>query len=272
MQREQSGSLANQMDFSGIRGRGDNGQRQAGNSNSATINVGKNERLLSGVAGGALVFYGLSRMSLGGIVAAMAGGALMMRGVSGNCKLYSALGVNTAEGTTSAGNAARQSKAAHDLHDGIHVERAVTINRPIADVYAFWRNLTNLPRFMEHLQSVTQSTGKCSHWVAKAPAGMTVEWDAEIITERENELIAWKSLEGADVDNAGVVRFTKAPGDRGTEVHVTLRYNPPAGRVGALAAKLFGEEPQQQINEDLRRFKQVMETGEIATIKGQAHG
>ena len=261
--------LTHRMDFSAVRSRAEKGsecQRSNGNENgkSLGINVGANERLISGVAGGALVVYGLSRMSLGGLITAIAGGALMVRGVTGNCQLYRAIGVDTAHKT--------RERAAHELHDGIHVEKAVTINRPVADVFAFWRNLTNLPRFMEHLKSVTPTGGKCSHWVATAPAGMTVEWDAEIINERQNELIAWRSLEGADVDNAGVVRFKEAPGGRGTEVHVTMRYVPPAGRVGAIAARMFGEEPYQQITEDLNRFKQVLETGEIATTRGQSHG
>jgi uncharacterized membrane protein len=146
------------------------------------------------------------------------------------------------------------------------------VNRPAAELYRYWRNFENLPKFMDHLESVRTTGEKRSHWVAKAPAGTTVEWDAEIINEKENELIAWRSLENADVDNAGSVRFQEAPAGRGTEVRVSLEYDPPGGMVGAAIAKLFGEAPDQQIQEDLRRFKQVMEAGERATTEGQASG
>src|SRR5207237_3055072 len=123
------------------------------------------------------------------------------------------------------------------------------------EVYDFWRNFGNLPRFMDHLESVQVTGDRRSHWKAKAPAGTTVEWDAETTENRPNELIAWRSVEGADVTNAGVVRFVAAPGGRGTEIHVDLRYEPPAGKLGKLVAKLFGEEPSQQVEGDLRRFK-----------------
>jgi uncharacterized membrane protein len=144
--------------------------------------------------------------------------------------------------------------------EGIKVERTITVNRPREEVYSFWRQLENLPRFMDHLESVTVIDENRSHWVAKAPAGTKVEWDATIHNEIENELIAWRSLPGADVDNAGSVHFT--PMGNATEVRVVLSYDPPAGKLGASVAKLLGEEPSQQIEEDLRRFKQVMEATE----------
>ncbi|HEY0449630.1 SRPBCC family protein [Actinophytocola sp.] len=144
----------------------------------------------------------------------------------------------------------------------ITVKSAVTVRWPVEDVYRFWRDLTNLPRFMAHLESV-RVDGRRSHWKAKAPAGTTVEWDAEIVADVESEHIAWRSVEGADVPNSGSVHFATAPGDRGTEVVVELAYAPPLGRAGVAVAKLFGEEPAQQVKDDLRRFKQVMETGEV---------
>jgi uncharacterized membrane protein len=144
---------------------------------------------------------------------------------------------------------------------GIHVDRTIVISRSPEEVYQFWRNLENLPRFMRHLESVQEIDNKHSHWVAKAPAGGLVEWKAEIINDLENKLIAWRSLEGADVDNAGSVHFTPASGCFGTEVKVCLQYNPPGGTLGFLFAKLFGEEPSQQIARDLERFKEIMETG-----------
>ncbi len=152
------------------------------------------------------------------------------------------------------------------------VTKTTTINSSPEELYRFWRDFENLPRFMRHLESVRVTEPGRSHWKAKAPAGTTVEWDAEITEDRPNELIAWRSLEGADVENSGSVRFTPATGGRGTVVTVNVEYDPPGGKVGSLVAKLFGEEPEQQVQDDLRAFKQVIETGEVvlseATIRG----
>src|SRR5687767_15195467 len=138
----------------------------------------------------------------------------------------------------------------------MRVGKAITVYRPVEDVYAFWRDFENLPRFMHHLEMVETVDARRSHWTAKGPAGTAVEWDAEVIEDRPNELIAWRSIgTGDDVENSGVVRFTKAPGNRGTEIHVALDYAPPGGKAGSVIAKLFGEEPGQQINDDLRRLK-----------------
>jgi uncharacterized membrane protein len=153
----------------------------------------------------------------------------------------------------------------------VHVIKSVTINRPRQEVYEFWRDLEHLPTFMIHLEAVTSSGDGRSHWVANAPAGR-VEWDAEIIEDRPGAIIAWQSLQGSDVPNGGSVRFTDAPADRGTEVHVDLHYDPPAGSAGAMVARLFGEEPHQQLSDDLRRFKQVMETGEVVRSDGSLEG
>jgi uncharacterized membrane protein len=149
------------------------------------------------------------------------------------------------------------------VRHGRPVARSVTVRRPAEEVYAFWRRLENLPRFMDHLESVRAIGERHSHWRARAPAGMSVEWDAEIVIDRPNELIAWRSMPGSAVPNSGQVRFVGAPGHRGTEVHVELLYSPPAGKLGVIVARLLGEEPGQQVAADLRRFKQVLETGEI---------
>jgi uncharacterized membrane protein len=146
---------------------------------------------------------------------------------------------------------------------GIEVMKSITVNRPVEEVYTFWRNFENLPRFMHHLEYVRNYDQKRSHWKAKAPMGTSVEWDAEILEDIPNERITWQSVEGAQVDSVGSVRFLQAAGGRGTEVHVEMRYQPPAGKLGAFVAKLFGEEPSTQMDEDLRRFKQVMETGQV---------
>jgi len=154
---------------------------------------------------------------------------------------------------------------------GIRVRKSITVNRPAEEVYGFWRDFENLPRFMRHLESVETTGEGRSHWKAKGPAGTAIEWDAETTEDRPNELIAWRSVEGADVDNDGVVRFTPAAGGRGTEVHVELNYEPPAGKLGAMVAKLFGEEPSGQVTDDLRRFKQVLETGEVVYSDASLH-
>jgi uncharacterized membrane protein len=153
-----------------------------------------------------------------------------------------------------------------------HVLKSITINRSPEMLYQYWRNFENLPRFMYHLQSVQVQDERRSHWVAKAPAGMQVAWDAEITEDRPNELIAWQSLPGADVPNSGRVRFLPGPAGRGTVVRVEIEYRPPGGALGKLVAKLFGEEPQQQVAGDLRRFKQVMETGEVVRSEGSPQG
>ena len=148
---------------------------------------------------------------------------------------------------------------------------SVTVNKPIGEVFAFWRGLENLPQFMEHLESVEVIDNRRSHWKAKAPAGTSVEWDAEIVEERENELISWRSMPGSVVPNAGTVRFKEAPGGQGTEVHVVMEYHIPGGAIGSVVAKLFREEPDQQVRDDLRHFKQVMETGEIVKSDASIH-
>jgi len=234
----------------------------------SSVNVAQSERVISAVAGGALALAGLKMRSVPGLLLAAVGGGLVYRGATGHCHAYEALGINTAED--------RHGPAAPEeyFERGIHVDVSMTIERTPWDLYQFWRNFENLPRFMEHLESVTVIDDKRSHWVAKAPAiaGGKVEWDAEIINDEPNSLIAWRSLENANVDNAGSVRFVPGPEGRGTEVRVVIDYIPPGGRVGQWVAKLFGEEPSQQIREDLRRFKRLMETGEIPTTQGQPKG
>jgi uncharacterized membrane protein len=152
----------------------------------------------------------------------------------------------------------------------VRVERVTTVNKPVHEVYEFWREFQNFPRFMRHLESVEVLGDRRSRWRAKAPAGRTVEWEAEMLEDRQDEWIAWRSLPGSQIENSGSVRFQPAPGARGTEVRVQLQYSPPAGRLGRSIAWLFGEEPEQQIHDDLHRFKQLMETGEIPLSDGPA--
>lgn len=230
------------------------------------VNITQAERVVSLVGGGLIAAMGLKKRTPGGIALALLGGDLLRRGITGHCYVYEAIGIRTAP----KGQGAETTSVPYEL--GVRVDKAVTVNRPRAEVFRFWRELSNLPRFMTHLDSVQETDGNRSHWIVKAPAGRKVEWDAVIHNEIENELIAWRSLPGADVDNAGSVWFKDAPGGRGTEVKVELQYNPPAGALGAAAAKLWGEEPSQQIEDDLHRLKQIMEAGEIPTVDGQPAG
>jgi uncharacterized membrane protein len=154
----------------------------------------------------------------------------------------------------------------------IRVNRAITINRSAEDLYRFWRDLTNLPQIMHYLEAVTPLDGRRSHWKAKGPLGVSIEWDAEITEDQPDLRLAWRSLPNASVQNSGSVRFEAAPGKRGTVVYVELHYNPPGGPVGAAFAKLFGRAPEQEVAHALREFKQMMELGEIvqsdSTVKG----
>ncbi|MBA2635101.1 MAG: DUF2892 domain-containing protein [Sphingomonas sp.] len=226
--------------------------------------MSQTERTASAIGGGLLALYGIRQRNATGALLALVGGALVQRGVTGHCQMYGALGMSTAEDNEGGLLERKHGPAAVlDASKAIKVERAVTIEMPAEELYRFWRNFENLPRIMAHLESVTVRDGKRSHWKAKAPAGQSVEWDAEIIREEPNRLIGWRSIDEATVPNAGSVHFDKATGGRGTTVRVVLEYQPPAGRLGQLVAKLFGEEPDVQVREDLRRFKAMMEAGEV---------
>jgi uncharacterized membrane protein len=178
------------------------------------------------------------------------------------------LGVTVIDARTAAGLS--HGASVQKLVLPIHVVKSITIGRPPEEVYRFWRDLENLPRFMAHLESVKVDNGT-STWRAKGPAGSSVEWQAEIVMDHPNQAIGWRSVQGTLVPNRGVVRFDEAPGGRGTEVLVELKYDPPGGPLGAAVAKLFGEEPAQQIAGDLRRLKQVLETGEVLHSDASRH-
>ncbi|RCJ26630.1 cyclase [Nostoc sp. ATCC 43529] len=154
----------------------------------------------------------------------------------------------------------------------VKVEKTVTINKPAEELYRFWRNFQNLPRFIKHLKEVKVYDEKKTHWIAEGLLDRTLEWDAVIVEDRENEVIAWASVQSAEVQNSGVVQFKPAPGNRGTEVKVVREFNPPGGVIGNVLAKLFGEDPKHNLTEDLRHFKMLMEAGEIATTEGQPRG
>lgn len=227
-------------------------------SKNRSMNVGRFERGASIVTGSLLIAAGIRKRSWAGAGLALSGAALIRRGVSGHCDAYQALGIST--------KAESEEDAAHvsvPYGRGIRVDKSITVNRPRFEVYQFWRNLENLPSFMRHLDRVRPLNDTVSHWTAKAPMGKQVEWDAEILTDEPGDLIGWRSLPGADVSNAGSVHFRDAAGNRGTEVKVELQYLPPGGTLGSLLAKILGEDPAKQVEEDLRRFKMMLETGEV---------
>ncbi|MEI6351320.1 MAG: SRPBCC family protein [Verrucomicrobiota bacterium] len=216
------------------------------------INVSEGERQGSIYAGIALMLLGFIRRGFSGVLLGGLGSLLLERGITGHCSMYENMGVSSAGGKSAA------------PRFGQKVERNISINRPREQVFAFWRDFRNLPRFMEHVERVDILDDQRSHWVVKAPGGGTVEWDARIINEHPNEMIAWESLPGAEVENSGSVWFTPAPDGRGTQIKVSFQYNPPGGMLGKVGAWLFGESPEQQIEQDLARLKNVLEGRETA--------
>jgi uncharacterized membrane protein len=229
------------------------------------VNVGSTERQVSLILGPAIALLGITRRDIPGLLLAGVGAGLVYRGASGHCHVYDALGVDSRSDEEAAGKSESHS---------VEVVESFLVDKSTEELYAFWRKFENLPSIMSHLESVSVTNDKRSHWVAKAPtiAGGNVEWDAEIVEDRPNERIEWRSLPGSAVGNRGTVEFKRAPGDRGTMVRVSMEYLPPAGRIGQWFGRLLGENPESEIREDLRRFKRVMEIGESLTTKGQPRG
>ena len=216
-------------------------------------NISDAERWLSIAAGVGLATYGLTkRRGATAWMLAAFGGLLVRRGMSGHCHTYELFGINTA-GT------GQDTRRALGGNAGVLVDESVTINQPVEMLYRFWRNLENLPRVMRHLESVERITDTLSRWRAKGPANTGVEWNAEIINEIPNRLIAWRSIEGSDVVSAGSVHFDDHGPGRGTRVRVRLQYNPPGGKVGAAIVKVLGHDAATEIREDLKQFKESVE-------------
>ncbi len=230
-------------------------EKRIENSQMSNINIGMNERYISLISGLVVMVAGIRRGDFMGFLMTVTGGYMVLRGSTGHDTVYKQLGVNTAVATD-------PTRVSVPHTQGIHVEANVTISRPVEQVYNFWRNFENLPQFMTHLEKVEVMEGGRSHWTAKAPLNTKVSWDAEIITEKPNELIGWRSVADSQIANAGSVRFRKIDG--GTEVKVSLEYVPPAGQLGVVVARLLGEEPQVQINDDLQRFKELMEGNPVS--------
>jgi uncharacterized membrane protein len=223
---------------------------------STNININETERILSVLTGAAASVYGLRNLkSPTGIALALSGSYLLLRGFSGYCAINQAIGRNTVNKKASA----------------MEVKETFVVNRPRAEVYAFWRRLGNLPLFMKYLEEVTEKDGLHSTWKAAVPGGLgTITWEAEITEDRPGELITWASLPGSTIDNAGEINFQDAPNNQGTEIRAHITYRLPAGDVGSLAGKLFNPLVENMMKEDLRRFKSIIETGEIPTSESSS--
>ena len=219
----------------------------------ANVNLDPAERRLSVVAGGLLVFAGLRRHSLSMI---LSGGAFLYRGITGYCPVYRAL----------------ENSLGTSLSEGLQFEDSIAVNKPVEDIYALWRHIENLPRFMLHLESVTPMDANSSHWIARMPAPLRLEWDAAITDDQPNKKISWCSLPSSRVHHAGSVFFHPLTGRGGVEIKIIFNYKPPAGSAGTAAAKLLNMLTRKQIRTDLRAFKAVAETGERPTTVGQPSG
>jgi uncharacterized membrane protein len=217
------------------------------------VNVGDTERIVSAVLGGALVAWGVMQRSLGGLGLAAAGGALAWRALSGHCGLYRAFGFDSrSPDATTRGNL------------GVKIDRSIEVNAAPERVYAFWRRFENLPRILSNVVAVRTTGDTRSHWTVRAVGGATVEWDAEIINDKPDELIAWQSMPGASVRHAGSVRFERSDDGRGTRIHVALQYDPPGGPIGHAVAALLNADAGTQVEQDLGNFKQAFEAGHLS--------
>jgi uncharacterized membrane protein len=221
-----------------------------------TLDLGQPERLAATAAGGLLLLFGLRNPTPANLLLGTLGAGLLYQGAAGR---------NIVESI-------RQGQPLVADPNGVRIKKSLTINRPPDEVYAFWRDLENLARYMKNVRSVQRHGGGRSHWVARGPRGMVLKWDAQITVDRPNAMIAWQTLPGGSIEHRGYVKFVPAPGGRGTEVHVALEYQPPGGELGKLFGALLGSVAEQQIQEQIRNFKQILEAGEVPTIKGQTSG
>ena len=228
------------------------------------INVGDAERWASAIGGTVLIVQGLRSRSVPGAALALLGGGLIYRGLTGHCSAYRAMKIDTA--------GKQRSEADEHVHHGRLIKHTAIVDRPAQELYDFWANVENAPKFMSNIRKVMKTGPKTSHWVSEGPFGKTFEWDSEEINMIPGHLIAWQTLPGSDVTQAGAVRFEPSTGGRGTKVTLEVNYEPPAGALGVAVAKLIGQDPDAMSKENLRRFKQLMETGEITTTEGQPSG
>ena len=229
------------------------------------INVGQLERVVSGLSGAILIGLGVRQRGLLGWTIAGVGGAMLERAATGHCRVYQALNMNSADG---------EAPAVPGQPSSIHVVQATLVDKPQEELYAFWRDLENLPRVLSHVRSVRKLDERRSHWTAETSGrfGREFEWECETIEDRPNGKIRWQSVPGSMVQHSGAIAFRPAPGDRGTLVTATIDYSLPGGKLAAWVLPLLGQSPDQQIREDLRTFKRMMEVGEALTVDQRVRG
>jgi uncharacterized membrane protein len=232
-----------------------------------SINVGSLERTVSALGGAALALYGLRRRDAGGLLAGLLGAAALKRGVTGHCEVFGALGVSSAEDDADASTG-----LVSGTRRTVALDASATVRKPADELYRLWHDPTNLPRFMTFLDGVEVVSETRARWRLSAPLGQTIEWVAEVTDDEPGRRIGWRAVEGAMIEHSGEVRFEAAPADRGTEVRLSLRFRPPGGAAGAALASLFDGTAEMKLRGDLKRFKQLVETGEIATTEGQPSG
>jgi len=223
---------------------------------SKGVNVSTGERALSVAVGLGLVAYGLRRRTVPTLLVALVGGSILHRGLTGRSRALALMGMTEVPGE----------------QPGVAFELSTTILKPREELYHAWRDFERHPRFIPQLLSVRNLENQKSHWVFQGPAGVVLEWDSQLTEDQPGERIVWTTVPGSVLEHTGTVRFEDAPGGRGTVVHLALRYHVPGGRAAAMVAKLLGEEPKQHLARGLRQFKQLMETGEVATVDSQPHG
>jgi uncharacterized membrane protein len=222
------------------------------------VNVGEAERYGSIVGGAALAVAGIARRGFPGLLLAAVGGLFIMRGLGGHCRLYDAIGVATNT----------PSRPGVPDHTGRKIDTSILIARPPEELFRFWRNLENLPEFMENIEAVKILNDRLSHWTLRTPGGQRLEWDAEIVNEHRGEMLSWQTLPGADIQSAGTVRFIPVNHGAATRVRLVLEFHLPGGAVGAQLARFFGHDPEAQLDLDLARLKEMIEDRPAAATAG----
>jgi uncharacterized membrane protein len=238
------------------------GARLTANGSGST-NVGQMERAISVAAGAALAAIGLRKRGASGIALALAGAELTRRGVTGHCMLYDALGLDTRRDVGDRDDVTSRA-ATVNAHKAIKVERSIRVDRPANELYNLWRDFSNLPRFMQHLDSVQSTDDLHSHWIARLPGGKHVEWDSEIVNDIDGKLIAWKTVGSPDIAHAGSVHFTPTSDGSASEVRIVFDYEPPFARTIGTIASHLGHTIEMMVDEDLRRFKEHAESGAVS--------
>jgi len=231
----------------------------SGAESSDGPNVGKFERIASGVLGGAIALQGLRRRGLRGLLMAVGGGYLMYRGASGQCGLYSRAGIDRSGSTDSA--------RPEVSHTAPEVQRSITVGRPAEELHEYWRDAEQLNQLLGEFATIEERSEGRLHWTVNGPLDRTMEWETEFVEDREGEVLRWETVEGTRLPSEWTVRYQDAPGEQGTEVSLRVRFDPPGGAVGSALIERLGIAPKTIVAETLRRFRSLAETGEVPTLE-----